>query len=69
MRQGLVALSEGESAPPPSPQPGSSGGKKRGMKMNESERGDADQQPSRLPASSLCRSPHQEGASEGVGER
>lgn len=34
------------------------------MKTNELERGDADQQPSRLPAISLCRSPHPEGASE-----
>ncbi len=39
------------------------------MKTNESEHGDADQQPSRLPAISLCRSPHPEKASEREGQQ
>ncbi len=59
-----MASSEGESAPPPARSQVSLAEKKGGMKTNESARGDADQQPSRSPAISLCRSPHPEGASE-----
>lgn len=68
-----MALSEGESAPPPAgslvPLVEKKGRGGWGMKTNELECGDADQRPSRSPAISLCRSPHPEGARERDAER
>lgn len=66
MKQGLVALSEGESAPPAACSLNPLVERKGWgwAKTNESEPWDADQQPTRSPAISLCRSPHPEGARE-----